>query len=149
MAERRVSLKLLDGGGDIDPVAYRALTQRLFDLSASEYKALEKRKPAFKWVTNAGAQKVVEQIQDTFGNISNVEIKTETHRIKCNIDKEAEDDDDDNNMRRRSNVSLPRLQPKNDADIDYLVEYVKLIRRMTDPEAAKFLFGMLLITKCR
>lgn len=149
MAERRVSLKLLDGGGDIDPVAYRALTQRLFDLSASDYKDLEKRKPAFKWVTNDGAQKVFEQIQDTLGGITNVQIKADTHRIKCNIDKDAKDDDDDSKMRRRSNVNLPRIQPKVDADIDYLVDYVKLIRRMTDPEAAKFLFGMLLITKCR
>lgn len=146
MAERRVSLKYLDGMGAIDPAAYRALTQRLFDLNATQYQNLETKTPAYNWVTNGGGQTVYEQIQNTDGSITNVPIAFTTHRVKCNIDKNAMDDD---RQRRRTNVSLPRIQPKTDADIDYLGDYIDLMEGMTRAEAIKFLFGMLLITKCR
>lgn len=146
MAERRLSLKYLDGDGDIDPAAYRALTQRLFDLNAAGYQSLETKRPAYDWVTNSGAQTAYEQIQNSDGSITNVPITFATHRIKCNIDKDAMDDD---RQRRRTNVSLPRIQPKTDADIDYLGDYIDLMGGMTRAEAIKFLFGMLLITKCR
>lgn len=146
MAERRVSLKYLDGGGDLYPQGYIDLTDRLFVLNATEYQNLETKTPAYNWVTNNNAQPVYEIVEDTAGTITPTQITFNKYRIMCKIDKDAMDND---KMRRRSHVSLPRIQPKTAADIDYLADYLEKLKTMPTDQAVKFLFGMLLITKCR
>lgn len=126
-------LKIVNVGNTaINPDGYISLTTEFMALTDAKIEVLtKKKKKALAFLTTG--RRVID--------ISSTEISNSTHTVKF-----IRDEDDDEDDKIRTNIAIPSGTVPN---LNYLNEIVGFIQNASPDDAKKFLFGVMLITRCR
>ncbi|MFI0845907.1 hypothetical protein [Mesorhizobium sp. IMUNJ 23232] len=139
------SLRIVPNAGStaIHPQGYIELTEDYFAITDNNLEKIgKKNQAAIEFLKRNGARIVKDKL--------NRIIDKSTNKIKVMID---EDDDEDG--KTRTHVSLPSQHLTSVGDLAYLDDYINIITNFADgttagsEKARKFLFGLMMITKCR
>lgn len=150
------SLRIVPDAGStaIHPQGYIELTEDYFALDNADLRKIEKKnKLAVDFLRRKFPLPVPPNpppperfVKDKLNRI----IDKSTNKIKVMID---EDDDEDG--KTRTHISLPSQHLTDVDDLAYLDDYINIIANFADgttagaKKARKFLFGLMMITKCR
>jgi hypothetical protein len=135
------SLRIVDQNGVPDPNGYIDLAGEFINLTDNQVDRLRKNRVAINFLKNNNRRVI-----DRDGTL----IDPSTHKIAFVRD---EDDDDDDKV--KTHVSIPSGDLTNVSELSYLDRHISTITTLADGTAAgtekarKFLFGLMMITRCR
>lgn len=135
------SLRIVDQNDAFDPDGYIGLATDFIALTDAQTNKLRKNRLAIEFLTN-NSRRVIDKDAN--------EINKSTHKIAFVRDEDEDDDD-----KVKTHISIPSGDIVSASELNYLdfhISTIKTLANGTAPgtdRARKYLFALMLITRCR